>query len=226
MKKLLLSLLILMSAGQLVHAQWAYGAKAGVSVARITDPPLIDLLPTDIKSISSLTVGGMVMYRLHPHAALQAELVYKDKGFAIREYFGFEVFNYEIPVGITIQHRVKHVELPLLLRGMVGNRQFSLAGYAGPAVAYATSGKITAKPHLFIDFKGYDLPMNLDSWGYNRWELSGIAGLEAAVRLHNLEIFADGRYQYGLTRIYDFPVIDVKSMNRAVEITAGFRINL
>jgi len=224
MLRLVFISIALLSIAISAQAQFTYGLKAGFHRNNITDPPFFNLLPIDIKPITGAAYGGLVSWQFHPHMAVQSELLYTEKGFGIREYLDLEIFNWQVPIGITLQHRVKYLEVPLLLKGIAGNNWMEAAVYAGPSAAYATSGKIKARPHLFVDFWGFDFPLDLDAARYNRWEVNGIVGGELAIKAGKSRIFLDGRYIHGFTRIYDAPVIDVQSMNRGMEFTTGFRL--
>ena len=162
MKKTLLLLLFILSSSYFANAQFVrYGAKAGIGFTRVYGD---DGNSNVINSLPGFHLGLIGSYEFVSKLALQAELLYEQKGFT---YDGFPINPNEVLID---DQRLHYITLPLMLKIQKGG----LFAEAGPYAGYLFSE--TTKVNI-IDRESIDEtdPVILGEYGISikdlrRWD--------------------------------------------------------
>ncbi len=219
-RNLLVAMLVFVTS--FAFAQINVGVRAGINFANVNETAALDAITPDFKMISGANLGIVSEVEFGKHFAIQPELSYAQKGFALREGIDFELYNIPLPVGVTVVSKFRYVEMPVLFKGKIGNDKIKAYAIAGPAVGYAVDGQLETHAQAFFDFKLLDTDIDLGAVGYEQFEVSGIAGIGTEIMIPSGKIFFDARYQHGFTELYDIPVFNEKIKNQGMTLSAGY----
>jgi hypothetical protein len=64
----------------------------------------------------------------------------------------------------------------------------------------------------------------MNAIGYQRFELSGIAGAGISLKAGAGEIMIEGRYQHGISRLLNVPVVQANVRNQGVSVSLGYTL--
>ncbi|MEJ8804530.1 porin family protein [Pontibacter sp. H249] len=169
MKKTFLLLLFILLTAQLAQAQFArFGAKAGAGFTRAYG----DDGSTDVTNSLAGFHGGFIgSYEFVSRLAVQAELLYEQKGFT---YDGYPINATE---ALVDDHRLHYITLPLMLKIQKGG----LFAQGGPYLGYllAETAKVNIidraeanqpEPTILADY-----PLSIDD--FERWDYGYTVGL-------------------------------------------------
>lgn len=226
MRKAVVLIVALLSFYTVTFAQFSVGLKGGVNFANVYTTEALGSLTPDFKYIDEFHFGVVGELGLTNNFALQSEINVIKKGLQFDEDFNANVFNMDIPLGVTTEARFTYVEVPVLAKVKFGDGPLQAYAVAGPTFGYAASGRLdnTAKALLEIDLGTVNL--DLDDINYERFEVGAQAGLGAVLDLGGTQLFADARYGLGFTELYDIPVFEEKVKNKGISLSAGIMFNL
>ena len=216
-------LFVLVSAG-VTSAQWSVGVRGGGYTGTVTKPELITSFTPDFHWSPGISAAVFAEYQLTNGVSIRPELMYQQKGFMMREGTKINVGRLPINVGVKSAYRVDYAEAPLLLKLAAGNELAKVYLIAGPSVGYAIDAQLVTRPQAVIEFRPIRTKVPLESLGYNRFELSGIAGAGVSLKAGAGEIMIEGRYQHGITRLIDVPVVRADVRNQGVSVSLGYKI--
>jgi hypothetical protein len=135
----------------------------------------------DIKSMNTISFGGLFGYRLTENLVLQFEPKYLVKGGTAVDPDG------EIEIDITN----KYLEVPVLVKAVFGQNRFHVL--AGPTLGYMFSSELETKISGFtFTGDGEDILKNTD--------LGIVVGTGINFPALKGNIFLDGRYSHGLIK--------------------------
>ncbi|MDQ2792551.1 MAG: PorT family protein [Bacteroidota bacterium] len=151
MKKILLSLAVLVGVASAAHAQETrFGVKAGVNLAKLTG-----YYAGDNKNLVSLAAGVMADFGVSDLLSFHPELLYSQKG------------SKPNTARATGQVRTSYLDLPLLLRVKADGLFFE----AGPQVGLVVAQKSE------IDFGNGSVVSSTSTSGVQKLDLGYIAGI-------------------------------------------------
>ena len=220
----LLSLLFVVASAGIVSAQWSVGVRGGGYTGTVTKPELITSFSPDFHWSPGISAAVFAEYQLTNGVSIRPELMYQQKGFMMREGTKINVGRLPINVGVKSAYRVDYAEAPLLLKLAAGNELAKVYLIAGPSVGYAIDAQLVTRPQAIIEFRPIRTKVPLESLGYNRFELSGIAGAGVSLKAGAGEIMIEGRYQHGITRLIDVPIVRADVRNQGVSLSLGYKI--
>ncbi len=209
----------------LAIAQFSVGIKTGINFNDISETDALDALTPDFKQLKGLNIGLVSELEIGNHFAIQPELSYTQKGFKLDEGMDFELFNIPLPVGVIVRSKFSYLEVPLLFKGKMGDDKMKGYLIAGPSVGYAIDGQLRTTAKAILEFDILDQDLDLGKIGYEKFEVAGIVGGGAEVKIPSGKLFMDARYQFGFTELYDIPVFNEKIKNRGVSLNAGYMMN-
>lgn len=206
--------------------QISIGARGGATLGKVTRPDLIKGFTNASDFMVSGNGGVFAEFAFGEHFALRPELVYLQKGLSTSAGTSFSVAGVDLPIGAKINLRVSHIQMPILAQFSVG--QGPVKGYmiAGPAMALATNAKLVTRPELLLTFRPIRTDVSLDLLQYKRFEVSAVGGAGVSVDLGGAKLMFEGRYEHGLTRVVDVPVVRVNTFNQNISFLAGVAIPL
>ena len=218
----------LVVAVQPLWAQTTYaGLRSGVNLARWHWENDADVDKDAIKNLPGLYIAVPFEVSVTNGFFLQPELAYTRKGVRMESKETGEIGTFEM------QARTKfdYFSLDMLLKGKFGSNVPQFYVLAGPGLAYATHGKVTAeftvtngtstteKETEDIDFKDDEV---------SRFDFTVLFGGGVEVPLGPGRMVLDARYNLGLQNLNteDPAVDDVKIFNRGLLFSAGFMVPL
>jgi Outer membrane protein beta-barrel domain len=218
--KMVASAIALFTTNIHVNAQVSIGGRFGVTANNVVAPALNNTL--SFNQTYNYSAGVVAEIPLGNWLALQPELNYTTKGFGMDLSKDFKIFDINLPLGVKANTKLHYLEVPLLLKAKFGNE--SVHGYvtAGPTLGYALAGRLVGTTSLLIDVKVYDSSINLNTNGFNRFEVGGLIGGGVAFETGTGQLFLDARYTRGLTQSYEIPVIGTKVMNQGYGLSIGY----
>ncbi len=171
---------------------------------------------------TSFTVGIPVRYEFTDWFALQAEVNYLQKNYGMHRTYVYEKNRYN--------YTNDFIDIPVLARFSFGGEK--LRGYTlvGGYIGGWVSSRVRGVQQYY--FASYDAPDNIleindimqfDSRRDNRFDAGLIAGLGLQWQVCELiEIFAEGRYYYGLTDMQkDYMQKQVPRYNSTLAVQIG-----
>lgn len=225
-KQILLTTLIAVFFHQISTAQVAIGLKGGANFGTVHTTDMLGSITPDFKYATGVVAGAVAEVNFGDHFALQPEIGWVQKGFRFDEGINIPIGNVDIPAGVEATIRTNYIEVPLLAKAKVGNDK--VQGYAvlGPSFGYALNGKLITRTRFLFEFDPIRTDLNLNDLDYNRFEVSAVGGLGVQFNFSGLKWFADARYTYGFTELYNFPVVNEQIKNRGVAVTTGIMVDL
>ncbi|WP_337043000.1 porin family protein [Emticicia sp. 17c] len=197
------------------------GARGGASWSTMTKFDLIENITPTFRLMPSGTGAIFADFAITDKFSVRPELAYIQKGFLVKESLsmgGADFLGINIPVGGTLAFKTNYYEIPVLAKFKLGNPNAPHAYLlAGPSVGYMGNAKAVIKvlgifpisPSVSTDF-------------FHRFEFSGVGGLGVDFPVGNGNIFIEGRYQHGFSRVLDIPMIQLPVRNRSLGVSAGF----
>ena len=210
---------------QSVQAQWQLGAEAGF---QIND--------TRIKGAGDF-IGNLPASIITPMAQLTATrpisnafdfrtgIGFSQKGFQVAEALNVDIFNVPVALGARIRTTADYIHVPI--EGMYtinDGSQTQLFVSGGGQVGYAMGGRLDPRASVLIDINLPNIPINLNQSIYNRWDLSGTAGIGLKHQTEKAAIVVQGKYIHSFTNFLDNPIIDLRIKPNAVQFSIGVEL--
>jgi len=200
---LIVSLILLTN---IVNAQIKFGFKEGVNLSTQSEPGML-WNNNDIKT--GFTLGVVFDYRFHNKLSLQTEVNYKRTGLAYEKE--------ETHSNLKIKRDYDYYNIPLFLKCRFNNelglnQNWSVSFYGGPYYSYLLKANLEIEKNGQTTVSDYKSQSNLSDWGV-------IMGGEVARIFTNGELFADIRYEMGLTDVSKSENIK----NKVIGIGIGYR---
>ncbi|MFL0354495.1 porin family protein [Xanthomarina sp. GH4-25] len=210
MKKLILLTGLLIFSTTLMQAQAdskavQLGVKAGVNFTKITGDDI-----DDVASRTSFNVGLLAEIPLTERLSFQPEVMYSGQGFDVKEIDQDNVFDTDD----NIEYQLDYIQVPLLLKAYLIK---GLSIEAGPQFGF--------KIHEELDFQpnsdGGDIEIDKDDSYVKDFDTS--LALGAGYKFDN-GFFINGRYNFGLTNIFEENTIfeNVDAKNAVWQFGVGF----
>ncbi len=220
----LLSLLFVLVSAGLASAQWSVGVRAGGYAGTVTRPDLITNFTPDLKWSPAISMAVFAERALSENVSIRPELVYQQKGFMMRAGTSVKMGPVPLRLGVKSAYRVSYAEMPVLLKLSTGGDLAKVYLIAGPSVGYAIDAQLVTRPQAVVEFRPIKVNAPLSSLGYNRFELSGIAGAGVSFKAGVGHIMAEARYQHGISRLIDVPVVRANVRNQGVSVSLGYSV--
>lgn len=205
------------------RAQFNIGAKGGFYFSNAEVTGVADGLLPSTEVLVGRTAGLVASLPVSERVSFAPELLYTEKGFAIREGIDFEVFGLDIPFGATLKNHISYVELPALMKYEFGSKKSSIYVMAGPSLAYGFSARTQVTANFLLDFDLGDYDYAMDD--FNRWDWSGVIGAGVRQNLkENVDFFADFRYQKSVSDVIEGTLLDLDIRNKGYAFSGGVQM--
>jgi hypothetical protein len=188
MKRILISLVVVVVFTAPLLSQMGFGIKGGVNLATIGGPDV----PSYVKSRTGFSAGAYLEIRLPMLFTLQPELLYSTKGFTTNPY--------DVPVrqlaSVTQTEVYSYLEIPVLVKYSLPVPVLHPSLYVGPQVGFLLSATSTIGAAGVASFET-DIKSLLPGT-----DLGGVVG----ATVHMLVADVDVRYTFGMkTTTSGFP---------------------
>lgn len=202
------------------------GVKTGFTSNNIAKPEFIETLEVipEFRNLETMNFGLVSEIGFSENFAIQPELNFTTKGFKIRESANINIYEMPLPLGVTAVSKFNYVEVPVLAKARFGTGKTQAYVVAGPTLGYATGGKLETRANILFEIDLYETPLDLNSIGYERFEVGGTVGGGVAFDTGGGQLFVDARYSHGFTEVYDIPIVRERVQNKSFGINAGYMI--
>ena len=212
--------LALVLIANMTFAQVFIGVSGGATGSTMTKFALLERITPDFKLLPAPTGAIFAEITISDRFSVQPELAFVQKGFRIKESFnigGDNALGINIPLGGQISLKNNYIELPVLAKIKLGEPD---AGHAyimvGPSLSYMISSRSVIRV-LNI----FPIRTSLGTGLFNRAAFSGVVALGYEIPFGNGKFFMEGRYQQGISRVLDVPVLQLPVRNQTVGFSAG-----
>ncbi len=221
--KTVLAAIMMIGMSVMAHAQYAVGAKIGVNLADTKVGGFADDFLPKQQVYAGYTVGIMGEVPLNNGFAFRPEINFTQKGFITDiKVYDADIFGIKTNLGAKAKTRYHYVDVPLLFKYSKGNELVKAYLLAGPTIGYAVDGYVRPVANLILQINLPKINLPLDSDIYQRFELALTLGAGGEVKAGHGKIFADVRYNAGITDMLQNTLIDVTSRNKGFAITGGY----
>ncbi|AEI48492.1 porin family protein [Runella slithyformis] len=230
MKRLrcLFTAIAIVCVGVSARAQVALGARGGVSLAKTTgNGGFIENFTGNLDYIVSGNGAVFLKVPIAGGLSFRPELGYKQSGAGISSDNLLDLIGVNIPLGGSIRQRLTYIQAPMLFQYDFGDEDSPVQPYliAGPTFNYLADGKIVSRADLII-FQTQPTRTPIGLGTFNRFEVGAAGGAGLSFNVGSSKVFIEGRYERGLTRLYDTPIVRVPVHNQSFSVLAGFSIPL
>ena len=186
-KSVLVIALMLMSTTFISAQEFVYfGVKGGVNFSSFTGDGYDDFV--DPEERTSFHLGLLAEIPVSDRFSIQPEVLYSAQGYDISSMDGAD----------DVEFQLDYINVPVLAKFYLFNR-FSLE--AGPQIGFLVNKEIDTNP----TGDGGDISINDDNYK----DVDFALGLGASYKFSNF--FVSGRYNIGLSDIYDVEGVDAKN---------------
>ena len=206
-----------------LFAQWTIGGESGFQINSAKVGGLTIFANRLTKSI--LTPYGRVTatYSASPTIGFRTGLGYSQKGFQIAKGLNVNIFNLPVGIGAKVATKADYIELPL--EGIYTLKKGSSTFFftAGSNIGYATGAKIIPKASFIIDIKLGETPIDLNDNIYNRWDVSGTAGVGFIKDTDNGKLIFHARYIRSMSNFLNNPIAGLKLKPYSYQLGIGYQ---
>lgn len=203
-----------------------FGVRGGSTFNTISQTEVVDAITPDVDYLVGFSGAVYAEVPIGKTFAFQPELAFTQKGFSLAQGADIDLFGTALPVGVRANSRFNYLEAPLLMKAKFGSEQVKGFIMAGPALGYALNGRVWTRSTGLLEFQLSDNSIDLDAINYERFEVSGVVGAGIQINAGFGDITIDGRFQQGITELYDIPLVSERVRNRGFAINAGVSIPL
>ena len=203
-----------------------FGVRGGTTFNTISQTEVVDAITPEIDYLVGFSGAVYAEIPLGATFAFQPELAFSQKGFSLAQGADLDLFGAPLALGVRANTRFNYLETPLLMKAKFGSEQVKAFVMAGPALGYALNGRIRTQSTGLLEFQLSDNSIDLDAINYERFEFSGVVGAGLQIDAGFGNIIIDGRFQQGITELYDIPLVSERVRNRGFAINAGVSIPL
>jgi len=195
----------------------------GIHSANISASGLnVDFL--DIQTIYRFTGGITYERKLDKLLSFQTGIIYKQKGFQLKETTNVDIFNMALPVGVKVTSELNTIDVPLMLKVGFENKT-GVTPYlaAGPNLSYAMSGEIQTRATAIFDFVLTNVELDLSSENYNRLGIEGMIAGGVSFPYGNGEFKTEINYSHALNNFTSNSfIVDTGLRNRGIGFNVGY----
>ncbi|GAB3987177.1 hypothetical protein GCM10028807_06430 [Spirosoma daeguense] len=206
-------------------AQVQVGVRGGANWGFASKPDFLGSFNPDLYPTIGPVGAIFLEIPISDRVSFRPEIVYIQKGVAVKEGFDINLGGFNLPIGATIAYQSQNLELPLLAKINMSDGPIQPYFLIGPAVSYAMDGRIRTRGSALFTTKPYDIDVNYGGT-LSRWDVSAVGGLGLAVDAGPGKFFIEGRYTHGFTRQIQVPVVNINVRNRGVGVSLGYSFTI
>lgn len=207
-----------------LNAQHSVGIQAGASFSNVDVYGAGNIIP-DADYIARPFFHLQYQRALYEGLSFRTGIGYQQKGFMFRVLDDVNIFNLNVPVGVTLITEADYLTAPVELV-YTFNHQNSVKPYitAGLTGSYEMAARVRERVHFLVDINVGKQELDLTRSLYNRWELGGKIGVGIDFELPVGNIFMEAGYQRAFTNMLDDPILALRLYNQNFNIGAGYSI--
>ena len=210
---------------QTSFAQVQVGFRVGANAGFASEPSYLSSVLPALHPTIGPTGAIFLDIPISERVSFRPEIVYVQKGVAVREGIDINLGGFKLPVGATVAYQSQHIEIPLLAKVNLTDGPVQTYLIAGPSVGYAVDGRIRTRATALISTRPYDIDVNYGGM-LSRWDVGAVGGLGLAMDAGAGKFFIEGRYTQGFTRQLQVPLVNVNVRNRGVAVSVGYSFPL
>ena len=221
--RLFLASVLLLAIAASSTAQTTVGIRAGYGQSSLRSGNTFDIVTDQTDGVGAASAGIFIAIPVTEWLTLRPGLEYNKRGTSIGLTEGIDLLGVKLPVGARAKTTFNYVDAPLLVQLDLPT-EGSIQPYAliGPSLGYAVSGRLRTSARALIDFTISDTDVNLNAINYERFHVAAVGGLGLNGKLSpTTKMFVEARYEHGLTRPYNVPLVRDGVGFRAWNIGAG-----
>jgi hypothetical protein len=204
-------------------SQFSMGLKGGANYNSIQLDGLADQFRPDITYIPSGFAGLTAAYQFNPNFRVQSELNFTERGFGAGVDTEFKLYQVNVPIGASIESRMRYLEVPLLFDYTFGNEKIQAFVGAGPYFAYALNGNLRTRLSLIVDVNVSNTELDLSQQMFDRTEFGAVLHSGIVLPVNQRSGFVvDARYNHAFTRIADDTFLDIRLRNKGISLGLGY----
>ncbi len=205
-------------------AQWQLGGEAGFQVNDTRLKGAGDFIGGLPKAIITPSVKLTATYHTSRSLAFKTGLGYSQKGFQVSEGLNVDIFKIPVTLGAKLITKAEYVDIPLEAIYSLTSGKTKLFVSGGAQLGYATVAKIQPRATVIIDINLPEIPVNLNQSIYNRFDISGTAGLGLIQDTGNGNLIVQGRYVHSFTNFLNNPIVDLRVKPYSFEFSLGYQM--
>jgi len=207
-------------------SQFSLGIKGGANYNSIQLDGISAEYRPDISYIASGFGGLTAGYQFNPNFKLQSEVNFTERGFGAGVNTELELYQIHIPIGASIESRMRYLEVPLFFDYTFGNEKIQGFIGAGPYFAYALNGNLRTRVSLIVDVNVSNTELDLGRQMFDRTEFGASLHSGVVFPVNTWSGFvADVRYNHAFTQIADDAFLDIGLRNKGISLGLGYVVH-
>ena len=206
-------------------AQIQVGFRGGVNWGTVSEPALLKSLPVRPELSPGFAGAIFLDIPLSNRVSFRPEVGYVQKGFVLREGTNIDLGFINIPVGARVAYQTQSIQTALLLKANLTEGSVQPYVFGGPAVGYTVNGRVRTRATALFTTKNMDVDLDFGNT-LNPWDISAVGGLGLSADMGAGKFFVEARYDYGLTRQLQVPLVNLPVRNRGVGVSLGYAFTL
>ena len=205
-------------------AQWSLGGESGFQLNNAKVGGLTFVANRFTKAIITSYARVNATYDINDQFGVRTGIGYSKKGFQVAAGWNVNIFDFPIGIGAKFVTKANYVEVPLEGLYSLQKGKTTYLFTAGTNIGYATSASLISKASFIIDIKVNESPIDLNQNIYNRWDLSGTAGIGIVKETNNGKLVWQARYVRSLTNFLNNPIADVRIKPFSYQLSVGYHV--
>ncbi|MEZ0538270.1 porin family protein [Fibrella arboris] len=206
-------------------AQVQVGVRGGVNWGTVSEPSLMKNLPVQPELSPGPAAAIFLDVPITDRVSFRPEVGYVQKGFVLREGTSLDLGIIDIPIGARMAYQTQSVQTGLLFKANLTDGPVQPYIFGGPAVGYTFDGRIRTRATALFTTKNMDVDLDFGNT-LNPWDISAVGGLGLSADTGTGKFFVEARYDYGLTRQLQVPLVNLPVRNRSVGVSLGYAFTL
>ncbi len=207
------------------QAQVQVGFRGGANWSTVSEPSLLQNLPVRPEFSPGPTGAIFLDVPISNRVSFRPEVAFVQKGFLLREGTNLDLGFINVPVGARVAYQAQNIQMGFFLKANLTDGPVQPYVFGGPAVSYAVDGRIRTRATALFTTKNMDVDLDFGKT-LNPWDISGVGGLGLAAETGMGKFFVEGRYEYGFTRQFQVPLVNLPVRNRSVGVSVGYMFTL
>lgn len=206
-------------------AQVQVGFRGGVNWGTVSEPSMLKNLPVQPELSPGPAAAIFLDIPLSDRVSFRPEVGYVQKGFVLREGTNVDLGLFNLPIGARVAYQTQSIQTGLLFKANLTDGPVQPYIFGGPAVGYTFDGRVRTRATALFTTQNMDVDLDFGNT-LNPWDISAVGGLGLSAEMGAGKFFVEARYDYGLTRQLQVPLVNLPVRNRSVGVSLGYAFTL